>query len=40
MAIVLLRIEAVKKTAVGGDSALQKDVFTEAFSYEYENHYL
>ena len=40
MAIVLLHIETVQKTAVGGDLALEKDVFKQAFSYEHENHYL
>jgi hypothetical protein len=25
---------------VGGDLALEKDVFEQAFSYEHENHYL
>ena len=25
---------------VGGDLALEKDVFKQAFSYEHENHYL
>jgi hypothetical protein len=40
MAIVLLHIEREQKTAVGGDLALEKDVFKQAFSYEHENHYL
>ena len=41
MAIVLLRIETVQKLlSVGGDLALEKDVFKQAFSYEHENHYL
>ena len=41
MAIVLLRIETVQECCpVGGDLALEKDVFKQAFSYEHENHYL
>ena len=40
MAIVLLHIETVQKTAVGGGLALEKDVFKQAFSYEHENHHL
>ena len=40
MAIVFIHIETVQKTAVGGDLALEKDGFKQAFSYEHENHYL
>ena len=40
MAIVLLHIETVQKTTVGGDLALEKDVFKQVFSYEHENHYV
>jgi hypothetical protein len=40
MATVRLHIETVQKTAVGGDLALEKDGFKQAFSYEHENHYL
>jgi len=40
MATVHLHIETVQKTAVGGDLALEKDMFKQAFSYEHETHYL
>ena len=40
MAIVLSHIETVQKTSVGGDLALEKDGFKQAFSYEHENHHL
>jgi hypothetical protein len=40
-AIVLLCIETGKNCCpVGGDQALEKDKFKQAFSYEHENHYL
>jgi len=40
MATVRLQIEIAQKTAVGGDLALEKDGFKQAFCYEHENHYL
>lgn len=40
IATVRLHIETVQKTAVGGDLALEKDGFKQAFSYVHENHYL
>jgi hypothetical protein len=40
MAIVRLHIETVQQTGVGGDLALEKDVFKQAFTYEPENHYV